>query len=193
MNVDKDETLAFFHAIDRGLETYLNGTRLPLVFAGIEHLFPLFKETCSYKHVAADCVEGNTDGWSGQQVHDAAWAIVRPKFARARGGVGEAHYAATTEYGLVSLEGVVAACEQGQVDTLLVDPSACQWGVLDPQTHQVHLHAGEQPDSEDLVDFAVSRTLQNGGRVFAVEAEKLPTGSIVASVLRYPSHATAGV
>ena len=77
VNLNKDEILEYFHALDRGLQRYLNGRRSWLVFAGVESNFPVFKETSSYRYIFPEQIEGNPDARSGKQLHTAAWSLLR--------------------------------------------------------------------------------------------------------------------
>jgi hypothetical protein len=44
----------------------------------------------------------------------------------------------------------------------------------------------EDPESRDLLDFAALHTLRNGGRVYALEPDKMPVdGQQMAAVLRF--------
>ncbi|HUG93024.1 MAG TPA: hypothetical protein VML55_19445, partial [Planctomycetaceae bacterium] len=68
-----DELREFFRRIDDGLAEFFEDDKAPLVFAGVEYLFPLFREACSYRHLVQTPIRGNPDLLSEQDLHDRAW------------------------------------------------------------------------------------------------------------------------
>jgi hypothetical protein len=187
----KDDLLEFFHIVDRSLRKYLAEQRAPLVFAGVEYLFPIFKKAHSYQHLLSKPVVGNTETRNDRELHEAAWAIVRPEFESDQvQAVARCHRVAGSDYGLLQLERVLQACHQGQVDTLLLDPQQSRWGTFDPQQSAVHLDEGSRPGNEELLNLAIVQTVQNSGMVFPVAASQLPDRSAVAAILRYPATST---
>ncbi len=65
--------------------------------------------------------------------------------------------------------------------------SVCEqkWGKFDSENTIVELHTEREPDDEDMLDFAAVHTLLNAGRVYTLESEDMPNGSIVAAIFRY--------
>lgn len=49
----------------------------------------------------------------------------------------------------------------------------------------VNLHPEPEPDDEDLLDFAAVYTLLNGGTVYALAPEDLPTSAPAAAIFRF--------
>ncbi|HVA45128.1 MAG TPA: hypothetical protein VNH11_01970 [Pirellulales bacterium] len=49
---EKNELLEYFRAIDHALHPLLRGGRVPLVFIGVDYLFPIFRAANSYPHLA---------------------------------------------------------------------------------------------------------------------------------------------
>lgn len=191
VDAQKVEALEFFRIVDRALAKHLAPEKAPLVFAGVEYLYPIFKKACSYPHLAAESIRANTETWNQDQLHAAAWKLVEPMFHREREQALEAvHRAVGTDFGLVQLERVLLACHQGQVALLVVDAAQQRWGVFDPATGTVRSDSQPRPGNEDLLDLAVSLTLENRGKVFTASSNELPDNSPVAAVLRYPSTAT---
>jgi hypothetical protein len=183
----KDEELEFFRAIDRAISRYLADQRTPLLFAGVEYLFPLFQKTCSYRWLAETPVVGNTDLWNRNQLHDAAWSVASKLLAKDRDrAVAQCQEFAGTDHTLVELESVLQACRVGQVDKLLLDIGQSVWGRLDVESGAVHRDEGSRPGNEDLLDLAVVLALQTSAAVYPVEAGHLPHRSPLAAVLRYP-------
>ncbi len=59
-------------------------------------------------------------------------------------------------------------------------------GTFDMEKNQIEGMETEEPDGEDLLDRAVAETIQNGGKVHAVEKERMPEKHAdAAAILRY--------
>lgn len=58
------------------------------------------------------------------------------------------------------------------------------WGSYEPDLGRVVVHSAWEPGDDDLVNLAVTRTLETGGDVFALVPGELE-GAEVAAVLRY--------
>ena len=182
----KIDILRFFQQIDNGVREMLNETRAPLVFAGVDYLFGIYKEANKYRYLLDQAVSGNFDEARDEEVHEQAWPLVAPRFSEAQ---AKAHssFAALEGTGRTATDvaGVIEAAGHGRVDTLFVAGNQHQWGVYDRQTGQIELHDEEQPGSEDLLDLAAVQTLLNRGSVYTVAREDVPSGGKLAAILRY--------
>lgn len=182
----KDELIEFFHEIDRPLRKFLDDEKAPLVFAGVDFLFPIFREATSYPHLAGRHVSGNPDRLSPAELQQAAWSCVADSFDAPRRKAID-YYARLSGTGKASddVRSVVAAAQDGQVDTLFVDVRQQRWGAWDATSGELHLHAERRPQSDDLVDLAVAETLRHRGTVYAVTPDELPARSPVAAIFRF--------
>ena len=60
----KDNLLKYFRMIDRGLHDLLKDERAPLILAGVEYLFPLYREVNTFPHLVEEGIPGNPTGAS---------------------------------------------------------------------------------------------------------------------------------
>jgi release factor family 7 len=183
---DKRNIVRYFRQIDRGLCDLLRDEPAPLVLAGVEYLFPLYREANSYRQLFDEGIVGNPELMTAKDLHTRAWAIVQPQFLKAQ------HEAAAAYERLVGLgrasgdvETVVPAAYAGQVDRLFVAVGVQCWGTFDPTTHAVQWHSEEQTGDEDLLNLAAIHTLLNGGTVYAVAPEYVPDIRPLAAIFRY--------
>jgi hypothetical protein len=184
----KGYILRYFHQVDEGLQDLLRDEQAPLVLAGVDYLFPIYKEANTYPHLVDEGIEGNPEELRAEELHERAWAIVHPLFLAAQkeaaaqyrqlAGVG-------SEEASNDLREVVPAAYHGRVTTLFVAVGLQKWGSFDLDTNVVHLQEEAKPSDEDLLDFAAVHTLLNGGTVYAVEPEKVPDKAPLAAVFRY--------
>ncbi len=182
----KDNILRYFKLIDKGLYELLRDKREPLVLAGVDYLFPIYKEANSYPHILDEGITGNPEGLSAEELHKEAWAVVHPHFQKAQ-EEAISLYMQSAGTGLTSsdVEEIVQAAYHGRVGSLFVAVGLQQWGAFDPDSNEVHLRQKAEPGDEDILDFAAIQTFLNGGDVYAVRPEKVPDNAPMAAVFRY--------
>ena len=188
-NLDRkksDELEQYFHRLSDALQDFFGPETTPLVFAGVEYLFPIFRKCSHYRMLLDTPVTGNPELLSAEQLHAQAWAIVEPIFENKQRAALE-QYGERAARNLASddLQEIIAATREGAVETLLLQQDAAAWGSIDAGG-EVHEHAVAGSDSRDLFDYAAAQTVVNSGSVFVLEGEKMPTDHPAAAVLRYP-------
>jgi hypothetical protein len=77
-----------------------------------------------------------------------------------------------------------AAC-RSQVDTSFTTATAHVWGPFGPASGHIEFHESPQPHDHDLLDLAAVQTFLQGGTVYVLEAESMPTDTPAAAVYRY--------
>jgi hypothetical protein len=178
--------LRYFHQVDEGLHDLLRDEQAPLVLAGVDYLLPIYRKANTYPHLVDQGIEGNPEELSAEELHECAWAIVRPLFLVAQKEAAT-HYrqlaGAGSEQASSDLKDIIPAAHQGRVETLFVAVGIQRWGSFSLDTNVVQLHEEPEHGSEDLLDFAAVQTLLNGGTVYAVEPEKMPHKA--SAVFRY--------
>jgi hypothetical protein len=83
------------------------------------------------------------------------------------------------------IEEVLPAAHEGRVDAIFVASDEQLWGRFDADARRVVISKDRKADSEDLLDRAVSETLANGGRAYAMPAQALPAGLLFVALYRY--------
>lgn len=182
----KDNILRYFQQIDTGLQDVLGDDSAPLVLAGVDYLLPIYREANSYRNLLEESIEGNPEEQSEKELHDNAWALVEPVFQTVQ-QEARARYADLIGTDRISTDigNIVAGAHYGRVETLFVAVGAQRWGVFDPSSNTVQLHADPAPGRQDLLDVAAVETLVHGGTVYAVEPDKVPEDAPAAAILRW--------
>ncbi len=183
---NKHRILRWFHKIDTELPSVLVGQQSPLVLAGVDYLFPLYKEANSYPHLVAEGIPGSPEALRPEELHAQAWPLVQPLFRQAQ-EQASARYnqLAGTGQTTTAVEEAVLAAHHGRVEVLFVALGVQVWGAIDLTTNTVHVHEEHEPNDEDLLDLAAIQTILNGGIVYAVEPEQVPDHALLAAVFRY--------
>jgi hypothetical protein len=185
---DRAKLLDYFREVDKGLRSILQSEQAPLVLAGVEYLHTLYREASSYPHIFETGISGNPEQLRVDELHAEAWRILQPHFQqikqtakkRYRQLAGQNSHLASDD-----LHKILPAALHGQVELLFVAVGAQQWGEFDPVSLQVHQNEAYRPGNDDLLDRAAVLTLLNGGTVFAVRKDQVPSQSLAAAILRY--------
>lgn len=187
----KANLLQFFHRINEPLCNYLEGRDDPLIFAGVEYLFPVFKEAIHYKNLLPEPVTGNFDDASIEEIHKPAKEIAGAYFHQETSqAIEDYNDAYGRNRATDDLETILQAAQMGAVDTLLIREGTPMWGHVDSEGH-IQKDDSPTESSLDLLDEAAVETLEKGGDVFTVSDEDFPAknGSVVAK-LRFEVEAT---
>jgi hypothetical protein len=183
---EKEELLEYFRVIDRALHPVLCDKSAPLVFVGVEYLFPIYRHANTYPHLAEAHVTGNFDISSDRQLHEKAWQAIASQFEKPK-RTALARYAELAGDGLKSddLRAILNAARQGQIDTLLVDPEQPVWGKFDEDQGRLRLDGDRRDDSNDMLDLAIVETLAHRGAAYAVPSADLAPGKQCEAIFRY--------
>jgi hypothetical protein len=182
----KDRIQRWFRTIDGQLKDILAGVASPMILAGVEYLFPLYREACTYPHLLSGGIAGNPEGLKPEELHRQAWSIVEPVFRKAREEAAARYRElAGTGRTTTDVKGAVSAAHEGRIEVLFVAVGLQVWGRLDTDIGKVHVHDSPEPGDEDLLDLAAVQALIKGGSVYAVRPEEVPDGAPLAAILRY--------
>jgi hypothetical protein len=182
----KDNILRYFRQIDHGLRELLLEERSPVVLAGVEYLLPIYREANTFLNLMDKGVTGNPEGLRAEELHEQALKIVEPYFLKALEDAS-AQYRQLAGSGRTAtdVKEIVPAAYNGRVDILFVSVGIQQWGKVDAMTFRVLLHEKPESGDQDLSDLAAVYTFLKGGKVYAVEPQKVPDEAPLAALLRY--------
>jgi hypothetical protein len=188
----KAELITYLREVDRAVHAALGQSEVPVVFVGVESLFPLYRDIATISHLWPTAVHGNSEHWSLAELHTKTIAVLENRFAEVR-----QHDVARFENGRggdrVSgdLEDIVQASAQGQVEAVFVAADVQIWGEYNARSGTVEVVDKPRGTAEDLLDRVATLTFINGGRVHVVPASEIPGGLVVVAVYRYPRPAVA--
>ena len=183
----KEVLLKYFRAIDRGLRDYLHDERAPLILASVAYYHPIYREANTYAHLLPEGVDGSFERANGEQIHQAAWPLVRSRFEHQAGDWAN-RYRALAGTGLASdrMEEIAPAAVSGRVRCLLAEEGATVWGTLDRTTGALtRTEKQDGAECDDLVDDLCEESLKRGAEVFVVARGVMPTESPTAAIFRF--------
>jgi len=182
----KENVLRYLQQIDKTLRSVLKDERDPLIVAGVEYVFSLYRDVNTHPSLVETAIIGNPDQASAEELHAQALPIVEPWFLKEQ-EEARVRYRQSLGTGLASnnLEEIVPAAHHGRVGYLFVEVGKEKWGTFNPETGKTVLHNGGKQGDEDLIDFAAVQTLGSGGKVYAVHRDRMPDREPVAALFRY--------
>ncbi|MBD3317319.1 MAG: hypothetical protein GF344_16145 [Chitinivibrionales bacterium] len=179
----------FFHRMEDHLHRYWHNRTGPLIFAGVEFLYPLYAEVCRHQLLAEQIIAGNPDRIDKRELHKRALNIAQPIVTSKETAMEERYRSLAATNGDRTMdkpEKIVSAAYRGQVWELMVADDAQLWGTFDPETGETNTDVGkDDPGSEDLLDLSVVYAMENGGEVYARPHAEIPGGHAAIAVLRY--------
>ncbi|NLT43536.1 MAG: hypothetical protein GXX93_12750 [Anaerolineae bacterium] len=182
----KVRILRYFHLLDKGLRDVLAGQNVPLVLAGVDYLFPIYRDANTYPHLLEKGVTGHPEDLSLKDLHQRAWGLVEPHFSRAREEAW-AKYETLAGTGLASADPreVVSAARFGRVESLFFALGCHIWGTFDTETGTASLAEEPGPDIQDLSDLAALHTILNQGAAYPAAGDTVSESCLLAAVFRY--------
>lgn len=182
----KENLLKYFRMIDKGLREVLRDEQAPLILAGVEYQFPIYKEANTYPYLVDEGIAGNPKGLSMDQLHRQARAIIGPHFQKAENDA-IAQYKRSQGTGLTSkdIKEIIEGAYHGRVKALFIAKGYQQWGSFNLDYGDLKLHDKMEVGSEGLPGLAAVQTFLNGGTVFILPLEKMPDETQMAAVFRY--------
>lgn len=183
---EEHELKRYFRLIDEALSDALQQDKRPLVFAGVDELFPYFKDACSYDHLLEKPVAGNPDDLSDDDLHERAWPLAREIFqSRAEEAVSRWQQAEHTDLGDNRFSEILVAAHDGRIETLLLQAERRQWGTYDVEKREASLAEEATAENYDLYDLAAVRTMQADGQVAFLDDDHDLGEDGIAAIYRY--------
>ena len=169
----KGRSVEFIQRIAAAPETHLATDARPVVLVADAGALGHFRQHTKLGSQLAGIIETNPEAMDRDDLHEAAYAIVWPRFEeekrlaaeriQARLGSGDGRVA-------IAVRDILEAAQAGRIDTLLLAKSA---------GNPVGIGA-----SEDPFDASVVETLRNGGEVRTLADDEMPDGARAAALLR---------
>jgi hypothetical protein len=190
----KDEIEQYLRAIARAVAKFMVGKADPLLFAGVDYLFPIYEQANTYPHLLPTPITGNPELWSPEELRERAWPLVEP-LVQARRDAARTKYGNMTSQDRTAtgFEDVLQAAQAGAVETLFIDPNITRRGTFDPDTFAIRVGDSTDADREDLINLAAVLVLRSCGAVDLSSADDIPGGSEISAVLRYPFAVPSGI
>jgi hypothetical protein len=177
----------FARNIDKALRPLLSGSDIPLILAATEPLASIYRSVNTYVHLAKAAIEGSPEKMTDAQLGERARAILDGLY-RDEIAAWNRLFEARANQGRATTDIAVAAraATVGAVTSMLVDIDRVIPEEID-ENGAVTFAEQASAATYDLVDEIASRVIVAGGRVIGGRQRDLPSGEVLAAILRYPA------
>lgn len=189
---DRDNIMVetYCRQVDARILEHWQSENLPLVVAGVDYLFAVFRKISKNPNLMPINITGSPDHFSEVELRQKAWKIVSSNLPNeAAVAWGEAQNHLGSDRIRLNISQIIESASNGRVSQLFIPRGRQLTGRFDPETHKVvwpELHEIENPfDHDDLLETAAINALQKGAAVHFVDADRLPAGSDAMALMRY--------
>jgi hypothetical protein len=182
----KKDIARFFEMVNEGLINILKNEKSPLILAGVEQSFPLYREANKYPNLYKEYLQVDVDFIDPNELYDRANTLLDPYFNDIiEKDLIRYGNSITSGRASDSIEDILKAAYDNRVSVLFVNPEVELWGKFDKEKYKTILHNSKQNGDEDLVDLAATQTLLRNGTIYTLSKEKMPNENSVAALYRY--------
>jgi hypothetical protein len=184
----KGRLVEYIRRVALALRDRLASHPMPVVVAADAETGGHLQKVGALGSLLAGTIEINPAALDATQLHQQAYAVMKPRLDQARrealerfaalDGAGDARAARR-------LEDVARAAYEGRVDTLFVAEGQSIWRRFDAGTRLLSQQQDEATEDQDLLDAIAARTLKQGGSVLVLPEKDMPDGLPAAAILRY--------
>jgi hypothetical protein len=183
---DEQKTLTteYLRAVLRHLDPLIRQDPSPLVLVAVDSMQAIVRDLWHPQPLLKEGVTGSPDELHPTRIHRQALELVdRERQAMVADAIGRYQRLAGTGRVALHLEPVVSAALAGRVETIFAARGAHVWGSSDGD--RIAIHAIREAQDTDLLDLAVCRTMADDGQAFIVDRSQVPSGDLVAAILRW--------
>lgn len=179
----------FFRVVDDAVVGEIGPGRDPVILAAVTEHHPVYRSVTRIENLTSTGIEASIRDWSTERIHEAAWPIAL-EAVEARIDAAIALW--ERSYGLGKAEADVASLGSlavaGRLRALMTERGRRLWGTFDRQTGRIEVirEGGDDPGPEavELLDELAEMVLLKGGSTLILPAERMPTDTGAAGILR---------
>ena len=185
---EKNEISKHLRTIDKEVSRVLKDSGAPLLVYSVDYIYPMYKEVNTYPHLMEESIKGSPVGASLRDIHDKAMEIVVPRCeSTLEREIEKFNTLKGTDSKLSSCDAaeITKMALHGRVERLFVADGVQQWGFLDNDTGEIIVDNREGEKHMDILDRALIAAMENGGKVYVLDKERMPVLKPAAAILRY--------
>lgn len=180
------ETEQYFRFVDKVVTEFTKEDSCPILLVSLPEHQALFRSFADVPHLKQQSIEKSFDSMSEEEVLGQANDIMNKlEDGHIKSLLKEYDLAASQEKGSSDTSTIASAMAQAKVKDLFVDLEKNVPGTYNEETGSISFSNIDDPFVDDLIDDLAQETYRQGGSVYAVEAEDMPSDSGIAAIYRY--------
>lgn len=184
--IEKDTDKYFRYVDAYVLENYSRPSELPLILVALTEYHSQFKKISSNPHLIDEGINKSSESVDLDEVRDQARIIIDAINLKKVQKIVESYTEAEAkQLGSSDIKNVAKAASESRVDTILIEEDKIVPGKIDETTGKIKLGEINHPDTDDILDDLAELVLLNGGAVFVLAKDKMPSTTGIAAIYRY--------
>lgn len=158
----------------------------PLVLCGLEEIIALYRKESGYAHITRDEIRKHPRNVGKDELFMLAREILAEEFSiPVKNALHRFKAQARSGAAADILAEIIPASLDHRVETLIIPREKKLWGRYDHRTQVLDPHQTQKPGDCDLYDMAARHTLLNGGNVYVLPENEIPSTNSALALLRY--------
>jgi|SRR5690242_1468404 len=184
---NKTEIKKYLREVVKGIEEFLKDNKAPVVVAGPDDLFLMFREVNKLPHLFERNIPGKPKLMGLSFLHNMALDVLHPYYNKTRNDKTEAFMRLSgTPRASNNIDEIVPAAIHGRIDTLFLLKNQDIFGLYDAEHNKVEYKEDVELAEVSLFNLAAKEAFLHGANVYLMEREEMPDGfSIVNALYRY--------
>ena len=183
----KARLVEFARRVAAGLREHLAATRVPVVLVADAEIGGHIQKLGTLDPLLAGVIERDPGSLDDAQLHNAAYAVMRPRLDAARTAAVERFetlHGGGDARAATGVDELVRAAYQGRIDTLLLAQDDTVWGRYTEATDDIATGEAFEAAGEDLLEAVAVQTLQHDGAVHLLSPKEM-SHRPAAAILRF--------
>jgi len=183
----KTEIKKYLREVVKGIEKLLKDNKAPMVVAGADELFSMYREVNTLSHLYERHISGKPKLMDLSFLHNKALDVLQPYFNKTRTDKTEAfRQLSAASKTSNNIDEIVPAAIHGKIDTLFLLKNQDNFGLYDAENDKVEYKEDAGMAEVSLFNLAAKEAFLHGANVYLVEREEMPDGfSIINALYRY--------
>ncbi len=184
--VDKDIERYLRQVDQHVMKNYSNISKKPLILFALPEYHTTFKKHSHNPYLIDESIKLSPRGLKESELKKYAWEIIEPRYeARIQKLKDTYHNARQKDLADNNIHSVAKAAAQGRVDSVLIEAYREVPGRIDEDSGRVIERDHRQEKFDDALDDLTDIVISNGGNVYVIPQEKMPSDTGVAAIYRY--------
>ncbi|MEC9485283.1 MAG: hypothetical protein UMR38_05355 [Candidatus Izemoplasma sp.] len=184
--IEKD-TERYFRYVDHFInDTYSKPTNRPLVLWALPEHQGVFRKISKNKHLIDEGVNHSDKELTTDKIQEEAWEVVKPVYHKEIEELQNRYqHARSKGLGSDNIQDIGKKTIQGNVEAAIITAERSIPGKLNEVDGTILEGKLDNPRYDDVLDDLAEHITQQGGKVYVLKEDEMPTDTGIAAIYRY--------